>query len=299
MDNIIFFTEEYALGDEIHMIRNILLNLLYNNCISTNIIIYCISDRAFFYENIFKNVISFKQENENVKEILSICRNKFNKEFIIIRFTDICYTIWQIWDKFGSYANSLNKNISITKQNMFNFEKINYYNKNDLTDEFKKLILNIKYLDNLPKFQNEKYIVYHHRIKNDNTWDQNDNILNKILRYNNKYNIVIFSQKKFNFNNEKIYTTSNLQEYTSYIHSDNCLATISVWSGGGQLASYCSNSKIIMFFDPCQCQYNINENQLNEYINSENAFDFCQFTNIKRFFINIEQLDNLDNLIES
>jgi len=299
MDNIIFFTEEYALGDEIHMIRNILLNLLYNNCISTNIIIYCISDRAFFYENIFKNVISFKQENENVKEILSICRNKFNKEFIIIRFTDICYTIWQIWDKFGSYANSLNKNISITKQNMFNFEKINYYNKNDLTDEFKKLILNIKYLDNLPKFQNEKYIVYHHRIKNDNTWDQNDNILNKILRYNNKYNIVIFSQKKFNFNNEKIYTTSNLQEYTSYIHSDNCLATISVWSGGGQLASYCSNSKIIMFFDPCQCQYNINENQLNEYINSENAFDFCQFTNIKRFFIKIEQLDNLDNLIES
>jgi hypothetical protein len=299
MDNIIFFTEEYALGDEIHMIRNILLNLLYNNCISTNIIIYCISDRAFFYENIFKNVISFKQGNENVKEILSICRNKFNKEFIIIRFTDICYTIWQIWDKFGSYANSLNKNISITKQNMFNFEKINYYNKNDLTDEFKKLILNIKYLDNLPKFQNEKYIVYHHRIKNDNTWDQNDNILNKILRYNNKYNIVIFSQKKFNFNNEKIYTTSNLQEYTSYIHSDNCLATISVWSGGGQLASYCSNSKIIMFFDPCQCQYNINENQLNEYINSENAFDFCQFTNIKRFFIKIEQLDNLDNLIES
>jgi len=61
------------------------------------------------------------------------------------------------------------------------------------------------------------------------------------------------------------------------------------------LASYCSNAntKLIMYFDECQLQYNdcINNN-LDKWINSENAFDFAQFTDVNRIFINKSDLRN-------
>jgi hypothetical protein len=77
-----------------------------------------------------------------------------------------------------------------------------------------------------------------------------------------------------------------LKEYASFIHSKNCLAVISVWSGGGQLASYCSsaNTKLIMYFDKCQEEC-LKKELLYKWINSENAFDFAEFTDVKRFFI--------------
>lgn len=147
-------------------------------------------------------------------------------------------------------------------------------------------------MDKIPKFQNEKFIVYHHRIKNDNLWDADDQILDSILKYSDKYNLVIFSQKKINFNDRSIYSTTNLREYATYINNDNCLAVISIWSGGGQLASYCSNSKLLMYFHHSQMQYNLNPDQLQYFMKSENAFDFCQFTNIERKFIDLDEIIN-------
>jgi hypothetical protein len=291
MDNIIYYLEAHALGDEIHMHRNILLSLLENNFITNDIVIYCLSDRSFLYTNIFKNVFCY-EEVGNLDEIKAMCDAKFNKDFIVIKNFDVCFSIWEIWRNNGGFQNTLNKNISITKPNIFGYEKINYFNKLNYSSAFIDLVTNINYLDTIPKFGNDKFIVYHHRFKNDNTWDGDDQILDAILKCTDEYNIVIFSRKDLKINNQKIHTTTNLQEFATYINNQNCLAVISVWSGGGQFASYCSNSKLLMYFHPSQLQYNLSDEQLNNYIESENAFDFAQFTNIERKFIRDQDIIN-------
>lgn len=297
MDNIIYYLEAHALGDEIHMHRNILLDLLDKNIITNQIVIYCLLDRKFLYSNIFDNVYCYEEVGD-LDAIKVQCSAEFNKEFVILKNFDICFSIWEIWQKYHGFANTLNEEICITKPNILNFEKINYYNQGRYTESFKHLVTDIKYLEKIPRFERENYIVYHHRIKNDNLWDGDDQILEAILKYSNRYNIVIFSQKKININNEKIYSTTNPHEYVTFINNANCLAVISIWSGGGQIASYCSNAKLLMYFHPSQVQYNLSENQLNSYIRSENAFDFCQFTNVDRRFVNIEEIIfNLTDLI--
>ena len=47
-----------------------------------------------------------------------------------------------------------------------------------------------------------------------------------------------------------------------------------------------------MYYDKCQAQCidGINNN-LNKWINSENAFDFAQFTDVKRIFIKESELE--------
>ena len=111
-----------------------------------------------------------------------------------------------------------------------------------------------------------------------------------------KLHLYLFSQSDLDYLNcnQKVFFTKNLKEYASFIHSNNCLAVISVWSGGGQLASYCSNAntKLIMYFDKCQLKHsNGINNNLNKWINSENAFDFAQFTDVNRIFINENDLE--------
>lgn len=289
MNNIIYYLESHALGDELHMHRNVLLNLLEKNIITNEIVVYCLSDRKFLYSNIFKNIFCYEGVG-NLEEIKNICDSKFNRNFRIVKSFDICFPIWEIWYKVG-FTNTLNKNICITKPNIFHFEKINYYNNNNYSDKFKNLVTDINYLPKIPRFDNQKYIVYHHRVKNDNLWDGDDNILESIIKYSCEFNLVIFSQKKIEQISEKIYTTSNLQEYATFINNKNCLAIISIWSGGGQMASYCSNSKLIMYFHPSQVQYNLSDDQLdNIYIKSENAFDFCQFSNVNRKFVAIQDI---------
>lgn len=293
MDNIIFNVSGGALGDEMSMTRNCVLDLLINNYITKDVVIYCYKDRTFLYENIFTNI--FYHEDFTVETLKIKCLQQFGKEFITINND---FIIWPgfFWTEYGSYENILDKKICITNNNIFNYHKINYYNSKNHSNEFKKLVTNINYLEVLPKFVNETFIVYHHRIKNDGMWDQKDSELNIILSNQNNYNIVIFSQSDLDYLNcnKKVYFTKKIKEYASFINSKNCLAVISVWSGGGQLASYCSNAntKLIMYFDECQLQHNDSiNNNLNKWINSENAFDFAQFTDVNRIFINESDLE--------
>lgn len=297
MDNIIFDINpcRLALGDEIGITRLIVLDLLNNNSITKNTVIYCEEDRSFFYENIFTNVFHY---NDFTVETLKIkCLEQFGKEFTVIASHDLFIHPCALWSQHGSYCDILDKNLCITKDNIFNYHKINYHNSKNHSDEFKKLVMNINYLEVLPKFNNETFIVYHHRVKNDGAWDSKESELNAILKKQKNHNIVIFSKADLDYLNcnQKVYFTKNLKEYASFIHSNNCLAVISVWSGGGQLASYCSNAntKLIMYFDECQLQCNdcINNN-LDKWINSENAFDFAQFTDVNRIFINKSDLRN-------
>lgn len=297
MNNIIYYLEPHALGDDLHIHRNILLDLLVKNIFTNEIVVYCLADRSFLYSNIFANTFVY-EEVADLDEIKLICDARFNKNFVIIKNSDIYFSIWEIWQIIKNIHRRLDVDISITKPNFLNFKKINYYNSKNHSSEFKNLVTNMKFLEKISRFSEEKYIVYHHRFKNDNRWDDDDEILKAILNYSDEYNIVLFTQKKVNYNSNKIYITSNLQEYATYIKNDNCLAIISVWSGGGQMASYCSSSKLLMYFHPMQAQYNLDQDQLDYFINSENSFDFCQFTDIDRKFVNIQDIIfNLKNYL--
>ena len=299
MDNIILVC--YGnLGDELSMCRNIYLDLLFQKYITNDVVIFCNKDRKFLYENIF-NKFFFVEDGHQIEDLKKLCEDKFNKKFdVVCPYNDLIIFPPTFWTFYGSYKNILDKELVVTNENILNFKKINYYNSQNHSNEFKDLIKNINYLDSLPCFNNDKFIVYHHRIKNDiyNPWDQNDETLQKILNYKEKYNIVIFTQKKLDIDDKNIYITSDLKEYASFIHSDNCLALISVWSGGGQFGYYCNNSKVISYFDECQMQYQDKlNNDMTIWINSENAFDFCKFSNCEMIFINKEEIDDLEKYI--
>jgi hypothetical protein len=90
-----------------------------------------------------------------------------------------------------------------------------------------------------------------------------------------------------------------LKEFATFIHNDNCIALISVWSGGGQIGGFCNNTKTIMFFDKCQAQYDyfMKNGNVDNYINSENGFDFCHFTETNRIFIKEEDFFRIEEYL--
>lgn len=291
MDNCIFFMCG-ALGDEINLFRNCLLDLLHKKHITKDVVIYCESGRKFLYENIFHNILLHEEcPREKTSEMAF---KMLNKECIFIDFFNFFLWPGRAWEIYGGYEKFCTLNFYVTTNNIFGYKKINYYNDSNRNQEFKNLVTNINYLPILPAFNDKKYIAYHHRFKNEGSWDQPDDKLNKILRLQNKFNIVITSYKDLShITNDKVYYTKNLKEFASFIHSDNCLALISVWSGGGILGSYCNNSKILMYFDKCQSQYNqfITQGNVDNYIKSENGYDFCHFTDADRKFIKEEDLE--------
>lgn len=287
MDNIIFNLGIVPLGDELNIFRNLLLDLLYKKHITADIIVCCKRDRVIFYEKIFKNIVFLDDVySENRETLIQNLKTRaletFGKEYQVLFACDML--LWPgIPMTNHGYENMLDMKFSITSDNIFNYSKINYYNNSNYPIEFKEMVTNINYLDELPAFNNEKFIVYHHRVKNDNMWDQPDEKLKAILKLKEKYNIVICSHVDYSYLREpNVYTITELNEFASFIHSENCIALISVWSGGGQIGSYCNNTKTIMFFDKTQIQVDRTEDSLKKYIDSENGFDFCHFTDSKK-----------------
>jgi hypothetical protein len=135
-------------------------------------------------------------------------------------------------------------------------------------------------------------------------WDQDISIIDKVIdKVVSKYKLVIFTQYniKKNILNENIYITHNLQEYVSFMNNKNCIALISVWSGGGQLGQYFCNSKIIQYFDPIQLLYSdfIEDKIDSIWLESPNAFDFTRFSKGEIiFYQNFDKMIlNIDNII--
>lgn len=314
MDNIIFYINNIGLGDELHFERPMILDLLEKNLITTEIVIVCFKDRKFLYENIFNNIF-FVEDYEKVQDICPAISKLFGKEYIFQTATDVLHHPGSLWNYFGGITGMLYANVYVTNnKNIFNYVKINYYNNNNISEKFRSLILNINYLDELPAFNGEKFIVYHHRDKRDGAWDQSEDKLNHILKLQDKYNIVIFHANNYvndknikvelvnrytHLNNKRIYTTNNLKEYASFIHSDNCIAMISVWSGGSQICGFCNNTKAIVHFDRRQHQIHefLQNGNVDNYINSENGFDFCCFTKTNRVFIKEEEYECIEKYL--
>ena len=75
-----------------------------------------------------------------------------------------------------------------------NYQRINYFAKENNNLEFKRYATNIKYLtNNNLKFIDQKFIIIHYRKKNDNLWDETIQNLNILINlFINKYKIIIF-----------------------------------------------------------------------------------------------------------
>ena len=314
MDNVIFYINNIGLGDELHFERPMILDLLEQKKITSEIVIVCFKDRKFLYENIFNNIF-FVEDYEKIEDICPAISNLFGKEYIFQTFANVMHHPSHLWGANGGIVGMLDKTICITKENnIFGYNKINYFNNNNISESFRSLILNINYLNELPAFNGEKFIVYHHRDKRDNMWDQSEEKLNYIVALQEKYNIVIFHANNYvneknikvelenrytHLNNKRIYTTNNLKEYASFIHDDNCVAMISVWSGGAQICGFCNNTKAIIHFDRRQDQigYFLHYGNVDKYKNSENGFDFCCFTGTNRIFIKEEEYECIEKYL--
>ena len=96
-----------------------------------------------------------------------------------------------------------------------------------------------------------------------------------------------------------------MQEYASLLKHSNCKLLITEWSGGGQLAQYCSNSNIIIYFDAYIISSNYVEMspELHEQSMKGNvfhAYDFKTITNCTRFYYhNFEEMMENINIIFS
>ena len=292
MENIIYDCKDLPLGDEMFLIRSVIIDMLAQKLISNKIIIYTKKDRAFLYSKIFGNIIY--KESVNTDKVVEYCNDTLNKNYI---YTTPWTFVRGVWSHGIPYDTMISSNLLISIDNILNYKRINYYNKYENPD-FLNLVGEIDYYNHLPIFTHNKYIAVHfRRKKTDLDWNTRYKDLDIIIN-NINYPIVIFSgdieEIKEKYNNPKLYLTNNLQEYMSLLKHANCFGIISPWSGGGQIASYCMNPnlKIIMYFSPSQCTYKCTQEELNNYIESPNGFDFIDFNNKNRYFIDYPVLEN-------
>jgi len=250
------------LGHEIHLTRIILLDLLAKDIIKADKVkIYTMKDRIFLYSKIFKYVYDFNTKPDDNLNDLDLTP----------------YLTTQLNDTTQSLKN-LNYDMSISK---------------DRTPKFLEYatMLDFYYIDT-----NNKFVIIHAR--NNGKTDNLQSIINVFLN-KTSYDIVIFSMSN-NINYEKdkrITFITNLKVYASYLNNKYCELVISEWSGGGQLAQYCCNSKIIYYYHTYPPDY---INNFQEILNKTNTsdslihpdWDFKNCTNLK-----IMHVPNSDSLL--
>ena len=264
--------EKSCLGHEIHITRIIIIDMLNQGFINENdLIVVKNNDKKFLYESLFKNVLNFN-------EYKNLCNNNYE----IIDLTPY------------SISSSL---VKITIPN-FN------YSQNLNNENFIKKILNFNFCDVNYKFIND-YIVIHHRF-NDNL-DNLIKICRIICQKFSNLNVIIFNNnissiKSILNDNEikkiNILFIDNLQLYASYLNNEKCKLLISEWSGGGQIAQYCTNNKIFYY---CNFYNSLGyigiEKQLIENAKNGSYFNNWDWKNPKN--VDIKIFENLDELLNN
>jgi hypothetical protein len=264
----------YNLGHEIHMTRIILFDMLIKNKINKNDIIVTMNDRKFLYENVFNNIMDYNTA-------------------LINNYLD--------WNKY----NIINLFEIIVQYNCKDLLKIDYVLPDKYyNDELYNYIKNINYLKLDYDFLKNSYVIIHHRYDCDIS--KLKAIIQKLRNIFNDVHIIVFNNDKLKilsaiseYNN--ISTTDNLQEYASLLKEPNCKLVITEWSGGGQLAQYCSNANIIIYFDAYIISSNYVDSSLRLHEESMNgtafqAWDFKTITQCKRFYYHnyVEMLENIN-----
>ena len=147
----------------------------------------------------------------------------------------------------------------------------------------------------------EPFVLIHLRFNVD--FDKADKIISTFKDKTNM-NIIIFSMSDSPQLNEKYNMIKNLQTYASMLNHNNCKIFISEWSGGGQLSQYCSNNKVIYYFDGYnELGYVLNHENLqsvsNISFNIGGAWDFKCTTDCKRSYYRTldEMLDDSEKIL--
>lgn len=275
------FNRANTIGHEIHMTRPILLFLLANGLITVDDTIVTKSNERFFlYSNIFKNIIEYKDLPIDIDDAVDL--TTMNTLF----------------------EEKHNFNVILDVEKKYNIlSKIRDNSVTVKTDTFNELIANIHYCDIDPQFLNKSYIVIHHRHVTYNNVTSDDlsiiqAFINIIVSNFPDLNVVVFSSVSINFNHPSVHNINDISVYASFMNNEKCIAIISQFSGGGQLAQYC-HSKNIIFYNNTYNMMIYNEkneriiDQVFEIANRSNNiydyFDYQKITNANVYIISAFQ----------
>lgn len=270
------FNRANTIGHEIHMTRPILLFLLANGLITEDDIIVTKSNERFFlYSNIFKNIIEYKDLPFDVESIdLTTMNTLFEEKHNFNMILDV--------EKKYNILTKLRDNSVVIK-----------------TDKFNSLIANIHYCNIDHQFSNKPYIVIHHRHVTYNNMTSDDlsiiqAFIHIIISNFPDLNIVVFSSVSINFNHPSVHNINDISVYASFMNNEKCIAIISQFSGGGQLAQYCHHKNIIFYNNTYNMLIRDAKNELiidhvfeiaNRNNNIYDYFDYQKITNANMYVI--------------
>jgi hypothetical protein len=271
------------LGHELHTARSLIFDLLCKKIISVeNTTIVTIQDRLFLYNHIFKNTISHyenKLDLNNYKYIVNLDNSILTNPRMFFSNTNYFH------NKTNYIFNGLYNPIGFNKYNNIEFTNLvtncNANVLNPFDNEF--IIIHYRNYKNVPDIKCWNY-------KTDDNIEEFINLLFSLKK--NYKNIVIFGNLNeiININDINIKLCNNLQDYVSYMKSDNCKAIISVWSGAGQLGQFFFNKEILYYMSPHQTESykfpSFSKVQYNNTINDIFAWDFQTFSKCTRYWFN-------------
>ena len=278
------------LGHELFFTRKIVFILFINNLINENyIIVTSNEDRKFLYSSIFNKVITYNDfltnnillHNDNV---IDLCPYLLSLYAADINFLN------SIGAPNGSTMNCL-KNFGLN-ENMLCDNKI-FQNCN--TESLNELSCKLDYLnlDNseFKNIINSDFFIIH--IKNGSKY------LNYIYEIIQKFgiNCIIFTQST-NVTKDFL-QTSDLRMYATLLNNKNCKFFITEWSGGGQLAQFCCNSKIVYYYDCYPEHYFNDKEQLYRDANNSYFYDLWDHytpINCKRVFLTKNDFEDINIL---
>lgn len=265
-----------TIGHEIHMTRPILLFLLANGLITVDDTIVTKSNERFFlYSNIFKNIIEYKDLPIDADAVdLTTMNTLFEEKHNFNMILDV--------EKKYSILTKIRNNLINVKTYAFN-----------------ELISKIHYCDIDPQFLNKPFVVIHHRHVTYNNVTSDDlsiirAFIDIIISNFPDLNVVVFSSIPIDFNHASVHNINNISTYASFMNNEKCIALISQFSGGGQLAQYCHGKNIIYYNNVYAMMiHNANQERIIDHVfeianhpnNIYNNFDYQKTTNANVYII--------------
>lgn len=274
--------DHFCLGHDLHISRIIVFDLLNKNIINNNDTLIVTKDRQEFYNNLFKNIITFTEfiEKINNNEI-SIDINNFI--FLPSVVTDLLYG--------RSNTELMRINYNVHNNDYWNDKMI----KNITT--FNKCIFN----EELNRIIKDKFIIFIIRSFDHLHIDSNYHNYIYNLRQNTltKYKLILYCYKDIEFNKENYdYIINNVSEYMSLLTDSNCYFVIGEMSGLLEV-SYFHHNNNLQILEFLNNTYN---KPLDYILFNNNTFKNSIMSNWNNKYIepiNHKLFENFKNILET
>jgi hypothetical protein len=221
-----YVNNHFCLGHDLHISRIIVFDLLNKNIINNNDTLIVTKDRQVFYNNLFKNIITFTEFIEKVN----------NNEIHINNFIFLPSVVNDLL--YGRPNTELMKfNYNINNNDYWNdkmIENITTFNKCIFNNELNNIIKNKFIIFIIRSFDNiDIDSTYHNYIYN--------------LRQHTltKYKLILYCYKDIQFNKEHYdYIINNISEYMSLLIHTNCYFVIGEMSGLLEVSYFHHNNNL-------------------------------------------------------